>query len=239
MAATTLGLTPAPAAAARTAAAPPLQAQDLARRFANGRGISGVSLMLAPGDFVALVGPSGAGKTTLLRLLAGLDAPDAGTVLRDGAAARPQRGDTRVALVFQKPRLVGRHAAVRNVLAGRLGHLSRTAALLGRFGEADLAIAFDALAQVGLLHVASERTDRLSGGEQQRVAIARALAQQPRVLLLDEPIASLDPDNARAVLAILRDCASRGLAVLASLHQPDLASEFAQLLLRMQDGRLG
>lgn len=236
MAATTLALNLPLAEAA--ALAPPLVASGLTRRFANGRGISAASLTLARGDFIALVGPSGTGKTTLLRLLAGLDRADAGTVLRDGAPAGARRGDTRVALVFQKPRLVGRQTALRNVLAGRLGHRPRTQALLGRFDAADVAIGLNALAQVDMLHVAADRTDQLSGGEQQRVAIARALAQQPRVLLLDEPVSSLDPANARSVLRILRTCADNGMAVLASLHQHDLAAEFARRVVRMQDGRL-
>lgn len=216
-----------------------LHAERLTRRYPGGHGVQDATLALHAAEFTALVGPSGAGKTTLLRLLAGLERPDAGRVLRDGLpAAGMQRGDTRVAVVFQRPRLVGRRSALANVLAGRLGHLPRWRGLLGRYGDADLRIALGALAQVGLLERADSRADRLSGGEQQRVSIARALAQQPRVLLADEPVASLDPDNARNVLGILRDCRSRGLAVLASLHQPELAQEFCDRILRMEAGRL-
>lgn len=216
-----------------------LQACGLTRAFANGRGVFGIDLEVVPRQFVALVGASGAGKTTLLRLLAGLDRPDAGTLLRfgeDNLLAR--RGDTRVALVFQRPRLVGRLSAVENVMAGRLGHLSRWRGLFKRFGTADWRIAFECLHRVGLLTHAGDRADRLSGGEQQRVAVARAMAQQPRVLLADEPVASLDPANARVVLDILRECARDGLAVVASLHQPELAREFADRVVTLASGKL-
>jgi phosphonate transport system ATP-binding protein len=221
------------------AAVPALAARSLTRAFGNGRGVFDVSLDLDAGEFVALLGPSGAGKTTLLRLLAGLDRPDAGSVLRDGVPCeRRRRGDTRVALVFQRPQLVGRRDALSNVVVGRLGRVPRWHGLIGRWSDGDLRTAMDALAQVGLAHTVAERVDRLSGGEQQRVSIARALAQQPCVLLADEPVASLDPDNARAVLEILRACARRGLAVLASLHQHDLAHRYADRVLRLDGGRL-
>ena len=217
-----------------------LAAQGLTRRFDGARGVSSVTLSLHDGQFTALVGPSGAGKTTLLRLLAGLDVPEAGEVRRDGApVARPRRGDTRVALVFQRPQLVGRRSALDNVLAGRLGHLPRWRGLLARWGDTDLGIALQALADVGLLDRADARADTLSGGEQQRVSIARALSQQPRVLLADEPVASLDPANARRVLSILSAASRRGLAVLASLHQPELAREFADRVVTLDGGRLG
>jgi phosphonate transport system ATP-binding protein len=227
MDATTLELILRPRAPA-IVAAPVLAARGLSRRFANGRGLAAIDLQLRAGQFVALVGPSGAGKTTLLRLLAGLDRPTEGEARLDGAPRMPaRRGDTAVALIFQRAHLVGRIRAVDNVLGGRLGHLPRWRGLLGRFADADWQQALGCLDEVGLLGHAADRTDRLSGGEQQRVAIARALAQQPRALLADEPVASLDPDNARRVLAILRACADRGLAVLASLHQPELARAYA------------
>jgi phosphonate transport system ATP-binding protein len=215
-----------------------LAASGLTRRFANGRGVFDVDLHVRRGEFVALTGPSGAGKTTLLRLLAGIERPDRGAVVADGRQRTgARRGDTSIALVFQRPRLVGRATSAENVLAGRLGHLPRWRALLKRFGADDWQLALQSLDQVGLLEHAADRADRLSGGEQQRVAIARALAQQPRVLLADEPVSSLDPDNARRVLTILRACADRGLAVVASLHQPELAREFSDRCVAMAAGR--
>ena len=215
-----------------------LAASGLTRRFASGRGVFEVDLHVRRGEFVALTGASGAGKTTLLRMLAGIERPDRGIVVADGhQRTSARRGDTSIALVFQRPRLVGRATAAENVLAGRLGHLPRWRGLLKRFEAQDWTLAFESLERVGLLDHAADRADRLSGGEQQRVAIARALAQQPRVLLADEPVSSLDPDNARRVLTILRACADRGLAVIASLHQPDLAQEFSDRCVAMAAGR--
>jgi phosphonate transport system ATP-binding protein len=218
-----------------------LAARGVTRSFGGvpPRGVFDVDLTLRGGEFVALLGPSGAGKTTLLRLLAGLEAPQAGSVLRDGRAQlRSRRGDTTVGLVFQQPRLIGRLTVLDNVLAGRLGHLPRWRGLLKRFGADDERIAFEALAKVGLLERAAERTDRLSGGEQQRIAIARALAQQPLALLADEPVASLDPGNAARVLDTLRALADEGLAVLCSLHQPALAQRYADRVVALAEGRV-
>ena len=218
--------------------APLLAAHGAARVFSNGRGLLGIDLQVCAGEFVALLGPSGSGKSTLLRLLAGLDRATAGEILLLGAPRRPShRSDTSVALVFQRPHLVGRISAVENVLGGRLGHAPRWRAMLRQFTQTDWTVAFEALEKVGLLRHAHDRTDRLSGGEQQRVAIARALAQQPRLLLADEPVSSLDPDNARAVLRVLRECSYAGIAVVCSLHQPELAVAFADRTVSMDAGR--
>jgi phosphonate transport system ATP-binding protein len=217
-----------------------LSAHGLTRSFGaeRARGVFDIDLALHAGEFVALLGASGAGKTTLLRLLAGLDAPDCGRIERPDGGVRRHRGDTTVALIFQRPRLVGRLAAIDNVLGGRLGHVSRLRGLARRFHAHDWRIAFAALDRVGLLDRAGERTDRMSGGEQQRIAIARALAQQPRVLLADEPVSSLDPANAALVLETLRALAGDGMAVLCSLHQPQLAQQFTDRMIALAHGRL-
>ena len=213
--------------------------QALTRRYAPERGVFEAHLQVRRGELLALTGPSGAGKTTLLRLLAGIERPDAGAVYLQGHLRRAaRRADTSVALMFQQPRLVGRATVLENVLAGRLGHVSRWRGVFKRFHARDWDLAFASLEQVGLLTRAAERADRLSGGERQRVALARALAQQPTVLLADEPVASLDPDNARRVLTLLRGCAQAGMAVIASLHQPELAREFAQRSVVMRAGQL-
>jgi len=217
-----------------------LAAQALTRSFGANppRGVFDLHLVLRAGEFVALLGASGAGKTTLLRLLAGLEAADRGRIERFAGRARDPRGDTSVALVYQRPRLVGRLNVIDNVLAGRLGHVSLWRGLARRFHVDDWRIAFAALDRVGLLDRAGERTDRLSGGEQQRIAMARALAQQPRVLLADEPVSSLDPANAERVLDTLRALADEGMAVLCSLHQPQLARRYADRIIGLSHGRL-
>jgi len=187
-----------------------------------------VSLDVAPGEMVALAGVSGAGKTTLLRAIVGLQA-SSGTIV---AAGRP-------ALIFQQHALANRLTARDNVLVGGLGRIGfwRAALRLWPRGEMRDAEAF--LARVGLDGLGARRADRLSGGQRQRVAIARALHQRARILLADEPVASLDPATAEGVLGVLRDLARRdGRAVLVSLHQPDLAHRFADRLLHMEDGCL-
>jgi phosphonate transport system ATP-binding protein len=203
--------------------------------------LAGVSLSLEAGGFTALLGPSGAGKSSLLRALNGLVRPRAGRVLdaegRDIATRlRAHRQDT--AMVFQQHHLIGRLSALRNVLLGRLAHRGSLASLFG-FARADRLAALEALDAVGLLDRALDRADRLSGGQQQRVGIARALAQAPRVLLADEPVASLDPGTAEGVLALFdalrRD---RGLATIVSLHQPELAARFADRVIGLSAGRI-
>ena len=198
---------------------------------------------MAPGEFVAVLGPSGAGKTTLFRCLTGLTRPDHGTVRIDGqdiwAGARELRAARQtVALIFQQFNLIRRLTALQNVLVGRLAHVSTWRVLLRRFTRADRQRALRCLDTVGLLDKAAVRADQLSGGQQQRVAIARALAQNARVILADEPVASLDPESAATVLASLRSAVGAGVAVVASLHQVHLARAYADRILALRAGRL-
>lgn len=203
--------------------------QDLSVTLAGRTVLSGVSLMVAPGEVLALEGESGAGKTTLLRAVAGL-------VLYDGAV---QSGGVRPAMVFQHHALARRLSAEANTLVGALGRVGFLRAALRLWPASERALAADCLARVGLPTLAGRRADTLSGGQRQRVALARALMQQAPVLLADEPVASLDPANAEAVLALLCRLARReGLAVLVSLHQTDLARRHADRVLRLRDGRV-
>jgi len=207
---------------------PGLVVQGLRVVLAGREVLRGVSLDVAPGEVVALEGPSGAGKTTLLRAVAGL-LPGTGTVLAHG----------RPALVFQQHALANRLTARENVLVGALGRIGFWRSACGLWPRAEAAAADRALAAVGLGGMESRRADRLSGGQRQRVAIARALVQRARVLLADEPVASLDPATAEGVLTLLRDLAHvEGLALLVSLHQPALADRFADRVLRLEDGCL-
>jgi phosphonate transport system ATP-binding protein len=144
-----------------------------------------------------------------------------------------------IGLIFQQHNLIRRRSALDNALAGRLGRVSLWRAVAGRLGAADRQLAFAALDRVNLLDFADRRADRLSGGQQQRVAIARVLVQESRLILADEPVASLDPATAVSVLAFLRDIArENGVAVLCSLHQVDLVPGFADRVLGLRDGRL-
>ena len=194
------------------------------------------------GEFVVLLGPSGAGKSSLLRSLNGL-VPASGRVVHAGigelttnAAIRAAR--RRCGMVFQQHQLVRRLSALANVLHGRLGRhpFWRTWWPLPR---ADRELALRCLDRVGLFAKALSRVDRLSGGEQQRVGIARALAQQPRLILADEPVASLDPATARRSLESLRDLArTDAMLAIVSLHQVDLARQFGDRIIGLRAGRV-
>lgn len=222
-----------------------LSVRGLSHAYAGAPVLRAVNLAVRPGEVVAVVGPSGAGKTTLFRCLTRLVRADEGVVevcgadlLRlDGRRLREARRD--LGLVFQSYNLVRRLTALENVLVGRLADVATWRVLLRRFPADDRALAAHCLDQVGLLPYAHTRADRLSGGQQQRVAIARVLASRARVVLADEPVASLDPASATAVLAALRALATdHGKAVVCSLHQVELVAGFADRVVGLRDGRV-
>jgi phosphonate transport system ATP-binding protein len=202
-----------------------------------------LSTAFVDGQFSVLLGRSGAGKSTLLRCLNLLNRPSTGWIvethigrLDDRAKIRNHRRTT--AMIFQQHQLVGRQTALRNVLVGRLGYHSalRTVFPLSR-GEQMIAV--ESLDRVGLLHKATERVDRLSGGEQQRVGIARALAQRPRLILADEPVASLDPVTADRVMSLLHGiCKEMRITAVVSLHQVEIAKRYADRVLGLENGRV-
>jgi phosphonate transport system ATP-binding protein len=225
--------------------APALQLDALSKRFGETRAVDGVSFAVSAGEVVALLGPSGSGKSTIFRCISRLVRPDSGAIhigskridTLDGRALREQR--RAIGLIFQQFNLIGRLSAIDNVLAGRLGSVSALRAALHGFSRADRQLSLAALDRVGLLEKAYQRADSLSGGQQQRVAIARVVAQQSRIILADEPVASLDPASAQNVLTLLRSIArERGIAVLCSLHQTDLARRFADRIVAMRQGRI-
>jgi phosphonate transport system ATP-binding protein len=222
-----------------------LEVRGLTHSYGSVPVLRAVDFSAAAGEVVAVVGPSGAGKTTLFRCLTRLVQADAGEVRLfgtdlqhvEGKALRAARRD--LGLVFQSFNLVRRLSALENVLVGRLADVPAWRVLLRRFPAHDQALAASCLDQVGLLPYAHTRADRLSGGQQQRVAIARALASRARLVLADEPVASLDPVSAAAVLSALRRLATdHGKAVVCSLHQVDLVSGFADRVVGLRDGRV-
>lgn len=221
-----------------------LDVRDLCKSYDGRLVLDGFSLRVEPGEFVALLGPSGAGKTTLLRCVARLADPDAGEILLGDHALHRLRGRGlrrarhEIGFVFQQFNLVRRRSALANVLTGRLAEAPLWRVVCGAFAPADRLAACAALDRVGLLHQADQRADSLSGGQQQRVAIARAIVQRSRLMLADEPVASLDPQAAESVLGLLREIArEHDMAVLCSLHQPILADRFADRACRMEAGR--
>jgi phosphonate transport system ATP-binding protein len=206
--------------------------------------LTDVSFEVGHGEFVVILGPSGAGKSTMLRCINRLAEPTSGQVFLRGVeitdAPRSLRKARReIGMVFQQFNLVTRLSVMMNVLSGRLSYRSTWRSLFYSFTREDRAIALECLEMVALGHKAFQRADTLSGGEQQRVAIARALAQRPKLILADEPVASLDPKIARQVLDYLKDVSQRlGISVICNLHQIDFAREYAERIIGLSQGRL-
>jgi phosphonate transport system ATP-binding protein len=222
---------------------PMIAVRGLSKTYAGGvRALADINIEVAAGEFLVILGPSGAGKSTLLRCINRLVDPSAGEVLHKGKPVNGNRSELRAVrrqfgMVFQQFNLVKRLSVLTNVLTGRLGYRGLWRSLAYSFPEADKRIAIECLARVAMDHKAFQRADTLSGGEQQRVAIARALAQQPTVILADEPVASLDPKIARQVLGYLREAArDLGITVLCNLHQVDYAKEFSERVVGMSRG---
>jgi phosphonate transport system ATP-binding protein len=221
---------------------PALGAEAVEVTYPNGtRALQRTSLQFTQGEFTVLLGSSGAGKSTLLRCLNGLVRPSAGRVVAPGvgniADARALRQHRRqTGMVFQQHHLIGRQTVLDNVLTGRLGYHASWATWLP-WSRAERALALAAIDRVGLVDRALDRADQLSGGQQQRVGVARALVQSPRILLADEPIASLDPATAERLLALMHGiCKSDGLTAVISLHQLDFARQFADRIVGLHAG---
>ncbi len=223
--------------------APILELREVSVTYRDGtQALSPISLDLPDKSVTVLLGPSGAGKSTLLRTLNLLVQPTTGEVvsrahgpLSDAAAIRRHRRDT--AMIFQQHQLIGRLPALRNVLTARLGRHSGWRTLLPA-SEDERRLALACLDRVGLLEKALNRCDALSGGQQQRVGIARALAQQPKMILADEPVASLDPASSERVLGLLQRISREdGLPVVVSLHQLEYARRYADRIIGLSGGR--
>ncbi|MCB1954352.1 MAG: phosphonate ABC transporter ATP-binding protein [Rhodocyclaceae bacterium] len=226
-----------------------ISVRGLNKTFAGRRALHDINLELRGGEMVALIGPSGSGKSTLLRHLAGFVEGDRDgsevqllgeLIQRDGRLARHiRRARSHVGFVFQQFNLVGRLSLLTNVLAGHLYRIPTSRALLRWFTADERAAGMAALAQVGIDDYAFQRASTLSGGQQQRAAIARALVQDARIVLADEPIASLDPESSRKVMEILsRINREQGRTVLVSLHQVDTAIRYCDRVIAMRQGRI-
>jgi phosphonate transport system ATP-binding protein len=222
-----------------------LHLRGLTRRFGSVVAVDGVDLDVPGGQMLGVIGRSGAGKSTLLRMINRLSEPSAGTIRFGdsdvtslaGKALREWRA--RAAMIFQQFNLVPRLDVLTNVLIGRLSHRAVLPSLLGLFSAEERAAAVTLLERFGLADVALQRAGTLSGGQQQRVAICRALLQEPMLVLADEPIASLDPHNARLVMDALRTVNRQdGLTVLACLHHLDAARAWCDRVIALQLGRV-
>jgi len=228
---------------------PAVEVESLSKRFGRRHALRHVSLRIDSGEMVALIGPSGSGKSTLLRHIAGLLAGsrDSGAIrlfgrevqCRGAVSPRIRAIRSEVGFIFQQFNLVGRLPLLTNVLTGTLSRVGTLRSLLGLFPRAEKLRALEALQCVGLAEYAAQRASTLSGGQQQRAAIARAMQQRARILLADEPIASLDPESARIVMELLQ-CMNRdeGVTVLVSLHQVQFAMQYCPRSIAMKEGRI-
>lgn len=218
--------------------------RNLSKRYGDFEALHHIDLSVNKGEFLVILGASGAGKSTLLRCINHLTEPTTGEITVDGVESRGDRAGLRrvrrdVAMIFQHYNVVPRLSVLKNVLTGRLSAMPAVLSWFQMFPQDDIKIARDSLRRVGLEAKADVRTDTLSGGQKQRVGIARALAQRPKVILADEPVASLDPKTSRSVLSCLREASREsGITVICNLHQVDYAMEFGERIIGVAGGRI-
>ena len=221
-----------------------LRLEKLVKTYKTGdQALKAVDLEIPEGQVLALIGPSGAGKSTLIRCINRLVEPTSGNVylagveltgLSSGALRKERR---RMGMIFQEYALVERLTVMENVLSGRLGYVGFWRSFLRKFPQSDVDEAFRLLDRVGLAHMADKRADELSGGQRQRVGICRALIQNPALLLVDEPTASLDPKTSRQIMRLICElCRERGLAAIINIHDVALAQMFVQRVIGLRVG---
>ncbi|MBY3154875.1 MULTISPECIES: phosphonate ABC transporter ATP-binding protein [Rhizobium] len=218
---------------------------NVTRRFGKKLAVDSVTLAIPQGQMVGIIGRSGAGKSTLLRMINRLQEPSSGSVHFAGVEVSGLRGQALrnwqrdCAMIFQQFNLVPRLDVLTNVMLGRLNHRSTLLSLLNIFTREERVHAIAALERLGIEQTALQAAGTLSGGQQQRVAIARALMQNPKMVLADEPIASLDPLNAKIVMDALRDINEReGITVITNLHTLDTARNYCERIVGMAGGRV-
>jgi phosphonate transport system ATP-binding protein len=223
-----------------------IEVRNVRKVYPNGHeALKDISFYVPKGQMVAIIGRSGAGKSTLLRCMNGIIPVTSGQIaindigITEANEKARMVARRRIGFVYQEYNLVERSSAFRNALSGRLGQVGPWRSAFGIFSRADRERALACLDRVQLLHKAGDRADRLSGGEKQRVSIARALAQEPWVILADEPVASLDPELAHEVMGFLRKAADEeGIPVLVNIHDVTLASEYADRMIGIAEGRV-
>jgi len=223
-----------------------LQLENLGKRYKTGDdALKGVNLDIPDGQLVGLIGPSGAGKSTLIRCVNRLVEPTTGTVtLNDvevsALSSRGLRKERRkMGMIFQEYALVDRLTIMENVMSGRLGYMGFWRSFFRKYAQSDIDEAFRLLERVGLDHMVDKRADELSGGQKQRVGIARALIQDPEVILIDEPTASLDPKTSRQIMRLISElCRERNLSAIVNIHDVALAQMFVERIVGLQMGEI-
>jgi phosphonate transport system ATP-binding protein len=220
--------------------------KNVCKTYGNAtRALHDVTLTVEEGEFVSIIGPSGAGKSTLLRCINRLVDASQGEIYFAGENITKVSGKelrtvrTRTGMIFQHYNLVNRLSVIENVLHGRLGHKSTLSGVAGRYTEREKEQAFLILDRLGLTGQAYKRCDELSGGQKQRVGIARSLMQEPKLILCDEPIASLDPSSSKVIMDYLSDInRSMNITCLLSLHQVDVAMKYSKRIIGITAGRI-
>ncbi|MFO7637467.1 MAG: phosphonate ABC transporter ATP-binding protein [Clostridia bacterium] len=223
-----------------------IEFKNVSKTYPNGvKALIDINLKVAEGEFVAIIGLSGAGKSTLLRLINKLIESTAGEVLFEGVSVTLAKGKAlinirrQIGMIFQGFNIVKRMSVLSNVLSGRVAYHPTWKTIIGWFPEEDKQIAYRALQRVDILEKVHNKASELSGGQQQRVAIARALAQQPKVMLADEPVASLDPITTVQVMDYLKKINKEdGITTIANLHHVDLALKYATRVVGIRAGKV-
>tara|TARA_Y100001958_G_C21231841_1_gene557669 strand:+ start:922 stop:1698 length:777 start_codon:yes stop_codon:yes gene_type:complete len=226
--------------------APILSVKNLTKTYDNGvQALKGVSFDVYPGEFLVVIGLSGSGKSTLLRCLNRLHTPTSGEIIFDGQSVVNVEGKKvlelrkNIGMIFQHFNLIPRHSVLSNVLMGRLGSMGTLKSIFSLFTKEDRKKAMDYLKLVGIEAKAQIRADQLSGGQQQRVAIARALTQNPKVLLADEPVASLDPATCHVVMDYLKKVNEElGITMICNLHFLSLVRQYATRVIALKEGQI-
>ena len=221
-----------------------LQLAELTKKYNTGElALKGVTLEIPKGQVLALIGPSGAGKSTLIRCVNRLVQLTSGSVVLKGteltklSSSALRKARRRMGMIFQEYALVERLTVMENVLSGRLGYVGFWRSYFRKFPSADIQEAYRLLDRVGLKHMADKRADELSGGQRQRVGICRALIQNPDLLLVDEPTASLDPKTSRQIMRLIQElCSERGLTAIINIHDVFLAQMFSQRVVGLELG---
>ncbi|MCY8956637.1 phosphonate ABC transporter ATP-binding protein [Bacillus cereus] len=223
-----------------------IEFRNVSKVYPNGtKGLNNINLKIQKGEFVVMVGLSGAGKSTLLRSVNRLHEITGGEIIIEGESITAAKGKglrrmrRDIGMIFQSFNLVKRSTVLKNVLAGRVGYHSTLRTTLGLFPKEDVELAFQALKRVNILEKAYARADELSGGQQQRVSIARALAQEAKIILADEPVASLDPLTTKQVLNDLKKINEDfGITTIVNLHSIDLARQYATRIIGLHAGEI-
>ncbi|HEY5583394.1 MAG TPA: phosphonate ABC transporter ATP-binding protein [Ruminiclostridium sp.] len=223
-----------------------LDIKNITKKYSNGvQALSDVSFCINEGEFVVIIGPSGSGKSTLLRSINKLIEISSGNIYIDGEDISKKRSKSlrllrrKIGMIFQHYNLIYRLSVIQNVMYGRLGYMSNIKGVLGRYTEEDKLKAIELLKEIDLGDYIYNRAADLSGGQKQRVGIARAIMQQPKILLCDEPIASLDPSTSKIIMDLIYNMArSRNIACIVNLHQINVALKYATRIIGLSKGKI-